>query len=128
MVFLQIHYRIFGTEKIAVKNATFRKGSHATFRSCSCFSREHQMQVTRSGSRTFEALRGYHQAGSSDNNSDRDSRSTSSQSHCGHHSATNRRSSVDSSKKHQQRIAYISSNENHMNLTLPIDYHHQVRL
>ena len=69
---------------------------------------------------TTDALRtAYHQT-SSDNNSDRDSRSTSSQSQCGHHP---RRGSTDSNKK---RISYISSNDNHMNIPLPLEYHHQV--
>ena len=64
-----------------------------------------------------EALRGaYHHpqvststACNSDNASDRDSRSTSSQSQCGHH--------LEPSKKQPQpRISYISSNDNQLNI------------
>ena len=74
------------------------------------------------------ALRAYHHPTSatcSDNNSDRDSRSTSSQSQCGHHSAL-----VDSKKpqqpqqpREQPRISYISSNDNQMNIAMTLEGH-----
>ena len=73
-----------------------------------------------------EALRAYHhpqvstsdhRACNSDNNSDRDSRSTSSQSQCASHRDHHLDSSATSKKQPQQpRISYISSNENQMNI------------
>ena len=72
-----------------------------------------------------EALRAYHhpqvstsdhRACNSDNNSDRDSRSTSSQSQCASHRDHHLDSSTSKKQPQQPRISYISSNENQMNI------------
>ena len=74
------------------------------------------------------ALRAYHhpQATSascnSDNNSDRDSRSTSSQSQCGH--STQPQQPPEAKK--QPRISYISSNDNQMNIAMALEGCYQV--
>ena len=76
------------------------------------------------------ALRAYHHPTSatcSDNNSDRDSRSTSSQSQCGHHSSQHGAAGDSKKPQPQQprepRISYISSNDNQMNIAMTLEGH-----